>query len=220
MRMAGGGRRRILELGAGGGTTAIVMAEAGYEVTAVELSSVRVGFIRDRVAERRVDNATVVEGDFFDVQLDRRFDAGTYWNGFGVGSDADQRKLIRRAREEWLVDGGCMVLDVMSPFRWARMAGERSEEMHKVLLVNTNDYDPMSSRYFDTWCPKGHEEQAITQSARCYTPADLLLLVEGTGLHVAGMEVASVAIDTSEPADRSHPLWDAWEYTAKLEMMS
>jgi SAM-dependent methyltransferase len=217
-RMTGAMSGRILELGAGGGTTAAVMAEAGYHVTAVELSSVRAEFIRQLVKERNIERLQVAEGDFYDLDFDGRFDAVTCWNGFGVGSDEDQRQLLRRVRQELLADGGCMVLDVMSPFRWARIAGRQSEETHSIPLVNASDFDPVESRYFDTWWPTGHEDQAITQSARCYAPSDFLLLVEGTGFTVARMEVAKSEIDAAKLADSSHPLWDAWEYTAMLEI--
>jgi hypothetical protein len=34
----------------------------------------------------------------------------------------------------------------------------------------------------------GHEDAALTQSLRCYSPADLHLLLEGTGLSVVDVE--------------------------------
>ncbi len=34
----------------------------------------------------------------------------------------------------------------------------------------------------DRWWRPGREAESITQSLRCYTPADLRLLLEGTGL--------------------------------------
>jgi hypothetical protein len=34
----------------------------------------------------------------------------------------------------------------------------------------------------------GHEDDAVTQSLRCYSPADLRLLIEGTGLSVVDVE--------------------------------
>jgi hypothetical protein len=34
----------------------------------------------------------------------------------------------------------------------------------------------------------GHEDYVVTQSLRCYSPADLYLLLEGTGLSVVDVE--------------------------------
>jgi hypothetical protein len=35
---------------------------------------------------------------------------------------------------------------------------------------------------------EGHEKEAVNQSLRCYGPADLRLLLEGTGLTLAAVE--------------------------------
>lgn len=209
---------RVLELGAGGGTTTVVTAEAGHSVTAVELSPARVTFIRDLVRERDVENAvTVVQGDIHDVDAGGPFDCVMYWNGFGIGSDADQRRLLSRVHDEWLVPEGIFVLDVFSPFRWARVAGQRIERKAVVELVNTNDYDPVTSRFFDTWWPAGHEDEAVTQSARCYTPGDFELLLHHIGMEPVYTMAQGVEFDRHRAGDRSHPLWDAWSYTCVLK---
>lgn len=206
-RLCGAGPKRVLELGAGGGGTAAATADLGHSVTAVELSPVRAAFARGFAEGRDV---RVIEGDFYAVELDGRFDCVAYWNGFGVGTDGDQRRLLRRITELWLAPGGHVVLDVFSPWRWARAAGRREVVRRETPLVNARDYDPVRSRFVDRWWPEGDEGRAITQSARCYTPADLLMLLETTGLEPAGGDF----LDSNTQV--SAGLWDAWEYRVVL----
>jgi protein-L-isoaspartate O-methyltransferase len=206
---------RVLELGAGGGTTSVVAAQAGHTVTAVDLSSAKVAFAADLVRRHGVA-VDVIEADFYTVDPGGPFDCVMYWNGFGVGTDADQRTLLRRIHDEWLAPDGVFVLEVFSPMRWLRSAGERVERTAQVELVNTNDFDPVLSRFSDTWWPAGHEAQAVTQSARCYTPADFSLLLEGTGFRIVHAMAQGVAFDPGAPADSSHPIWDSWAYACVL----
>lgn len=206
-RLCGDGPKRVLELGAGGGATAAATADLGHRVTAVELSPVRAGFARELAAGREVD---VVEGDFFTVELDGRFDCVAYWNGFGVGSDADQRRLLRRMADTWLAPGGSVILDVFSPWRWARVAGQQETVVRDMALVHARAFDPVLSRFVDRWWPADDESSAITQSARCYTPADLAMLLEGTRL----APVDGTILDSNTQVSAS--LWDAWMYRVRL----
>jgi hypothetical protein len=57
----------------------------------------------------------------------------------------------------------------------------------------------------------GHEDDAVTQSLRCSSPADLLLLLEGTGLSVVDVEPFTDE-GYSEPCE----LADAMLYLATL----
>jgi protein-L-isoaspartate O-methyltransferase len=94
-RLCGRGRKRILELGAGTGGTAAAMADLGHEVVAIELSPVRAVFARELAAQGRT-SLTLLEADFYTVDVPSQFDVVCYWDGFGVGSDADQQRLLRR----------------------------------------------------------------------------------------------------------------------------
>ena len=207
---------RVLELGAGSGTTALVTAQAGYDVTAVELSATRAQHMRDRLAESNVSNVTVLEGDFYELDLDGPFDCVTYWNGFGVGTDAEQRLLLRRIASTWLAPGAPFVVDVMSPFRWAAVAGKTFSEEDVAGFINACDYDPVLNRYSDAWWPVGRESERQSQSGRCYTPADFRMLVEKTGLTITSWEACGEPFDAQKPADSTHPIWTCWEYTASL----
>lgn len=186
-RHAGNGPHRVLELGSGYGTTAAATADAGHTVTAVELSD-RVRFGPAAGAER----LTVVNDDFYRVRLDGTFDVVTYWNGFGVGSDADQRRLLARIAD-WLRPGGVALIDVSDPFVWHSWHGDETHRLpdpargYAYELFERTTFDPVTCTATDTWWPAGQPEQAISQRLRCYTPADLALLLEGTGLTLAGL---------------------------------
>ncbi|WP_433578397.1 class I SAM-dependent methyltransferase [Nocardia brasiliensis] len=212
-RLGGPGVRRILELGAGSGITAAVTADRGYSVVAVELSATRARQAAERVEGR---DLRVVEGDFYTVELDGPFDCVVYWNGFGIGTDAEQRTLLRRVSGEWLAPGGRMIVDVFSPWKWARIAGELEYDTYTIDLANSNDYDPVAGRFNDRWWPVGREAEALDQFGRCYAPADLLLLLEGTGLTAERMELDGVEILADQRYSARHPLWEAWEYRAVL----
>ena len=185
----GAGAMRVLELGAGYGTTAAAMAQAGHQVTAVEISD------RADFAEAGLD---LRKEDFYQVQLPREFDVVCYWNGFGVGSDADQRRLLRRIAGEWLRPGGTALIDVSNPFVWASWDGDEEHRHpdpaagYEHELRERITFDPVTCTATDTWWPAANPEQQISQVLRCYTPADLALLLEGTGLELTRIDAGDL----------------------------
>ncbi|MGC4189786.1 MAG: class I SAM-dependent methyltransferase [Thermomicrobiales bacterium] len=212
---------RILDLGSSYGTTPFIMARAGHDVTGVEVSE-RIAFAG------QFDRATItgalrfVQADFYAFTDSERFDIVTYWNGFGIGTDLDQRRLLRRMGAHWLRPDGIVLLDIFNPVRCAQWAGDeevrnaRPEAGYPFSVRERTDYDPVGNRFIDTWWEAGHPDDAISQSLRCYTPADLLLLLEGTGLRVRAFEVGGEPFSLAD-AISDHPLWRHHEYLAILE---
>jgi len=121
-RLCGPGYKRILELGAGAGGTAAALADLGHTVTAVDIAPPSVAFARELAREARPGTLDIREADFFTAQFDGRFDSIAYWNGFGIGTDADQRRLLVRIAREWLAPGGSVLIDVFTPPREDLMA--------------------------------------------------------------------------------------------------
>jgi SAM-dependent methyltransferase len=220
-QLCGDRPHRVLDLGCSYGSTAAAMAGAGHAVTGVELSD-RVGFAAGFTGQSYPGSLRIVRDDFYTVALGERFDVVCYWNGFGIGTDADQRRLLRRISTEWLAPGGRALIDVMNPLVWASWDGQadhkpaRPADGYQHSLTQRLAYDPVHSRYTDTWQETG-QVSAVSQHGRCYSPADLRLLLEGTGLTLTSLVVGEEIL---EP-DASHPghpalLRTAWEYLAVL----
>src|SRR5262245_440053 len=86
--------RRVLELGAGGGQVAVATAELGFAVDAVELVPRLAAHARELAAAAQTSGVTVIEGDFYVLPFEGPYGAVTYWDGFGIGNDADQQALL------------------------------------------------------------------------------------------------------------------------------
>jgi SAM-dependent methyltransferase len=223
-RLCGDEPHEVLDLGCGYGSTAAAMAAAGHAVTGVEISD-RITFAGSFTGQRFPGSLRIMHDDFYTATLGQRFDVVCYWNGFGIGTDADQRRLLHRISGEWLAPGGTVLIDVMNPLVWARWDGEthhkqaRPADGYQHTLTERHQFDPVHSRYTDTWWEDGQPGQPVSQYGRCYSPADLRLLLEGTGLTlttlVAGEEILEP--DTPHPGQPAL-LHTAWEYLAVLAL--
>lgn len=191
-RLCGPEPLRVLELGCGYGNTSAALAEAGHPVTGVELTD-RAERATVHAERLGTDRLRIVRGDFYEIELEGRFDAVAYWNGFGIGSDADQRRLLNRIASEWLAPGGTALVDVFNPLVWAGWDGQSEllsahpERGYRHELMQRIQFDPVSSTAVDTWWDTAEPRRRITQRLRCYSPADLGLLLEGTGLALDGI---------------------------------
>ncbi|WP_211335891.1 class I SAM-dependent methyltransferase [Nocardia pseudobrasiliensis] len=209
---------RVLELGSGYGATAVATARAGYDVTAVEISD-RADYLGRLFDDVTPGALTTHRADFYEVELDGRFDIVCYWNGFGIGSDADQRRLLERIGSTWLEPDGVALIDVFNPFVWAAWDGD--EEHHPAVpeagyqfdLHQRISFDPVTCVATDAWWESTAPERPIQQSLRCYTPADLELLLDGTGLSLSAIVVG----DTPSPREQAPALLgEEFEYLAIL----
>jgi SAM-dependent methyltransferase len=213
-RFGGVSKGRVLELGAGSGGAAVATGQLGYSVVAVEISPVRARYARELASEHRCGEVQVLEADFMSAEIDGLFDVVCYWNGFGVGSDADQRGLLARICQTWLTPDGVVILDVFDPYSWVRNAGTRLVD-EETSLTQALDFDLVGNRFLDSWWFEGEEQPPLVQSLRCYSLADLNLLLEGTGLHVRAAEVDGVPLDRLDPRSTG-PLADTWGYRVAL----
>ena len=210
--------KRVLELGCGYGSTAAVTVDAGYEVVANELSE-RIEFAK----QFKHDKLRFIKGDFYDTDLGSNYDVVAYWNGFGIGSDNDQRRLLKRIADEWLKDEGKALLDIGNPFVRSSWNGEQEHKdanpelgyMHTIDEITT--YDPVNNRFVDTWWETYNPDEKLTQTLRNYTPADLILLLEGTGLRLESIYVAGEELQIDNDYAGHKPLLqEEQEYLAVL----
>jgi len=222
-RLCGPGSKRILDLGAGPGATAAALADAGHDVTAVDLSN-RLQYAQRLANVQRKGSLTILQADFYTVELAGKFDVVCCWQTFGLGSDGDQRRLLRRMARDWLAADGSVLMDVYNPVRPARDAGteERLAPLPgvpgSVEMIERCYFDPVQCRWIDEWVPVADPGRALAQAIRCYTPADLLLLLEGTGLALQRIEVNGKSVDAHNPSiTTSGPLMKEWSYLVQLK---
>jgi len=169
---------RILELGCGGGQSAVALAELGHEVVGIDLLPAAIQHARALGARTPGVSVAWVEADFYHFDPLGDFDVVCSFDGFGVGTDADQRRLLKRVAS-WLRPTGCAFIDIYNPSYWEQQAGKAMSWRD---VSRRYDYDREGSRMLDTWWPAGHPELAVTQSLRCYAPEELRSLIDGTGL--------------------------------------
>lgn len=137
----------MLDLGSSYGNTAAAFARAGYTVTGVEISD-RIEYAQQHRAPVDAGTLTFVRADFNTFEPRRRFDLVTYWNGFGIGSDAEQRQLLSRIASDWLAPEGWVVMDVFNPVQWMAWAGDISQRAaapdqgYPFSMSEYTDYDP------------------------------------------------------------------------------
>ncbi|MBT8485484.1 MAG: methyltransferase domain-containing protein [Phycisphaerae bacterium] len=180
------GVRRILELGAGMAGVAAALADRGYDVCAVEFNPADATLARSLASQPRAGGLTIVEDDFYTVDLPGRFDFIYYWDGFGIGTDDDQRRLLRRIGQDWLAADGRALIDVFSPWNWRRRHGERSTFTARdgSTWERRIEYETHGERFRDHWSTADDPTVHRSQTIRCYTPLEFEDLARETGLAV------------------------------------
>jgi SAM-dependent methyltransferase len=224
-RLIGKAPRRLLELGAGTGETAGFLAAAGYSITAVDLSARNFKLLTE--VSKKYPGVIPIQGDFLTAAIPGKFDAVCLFETFGMGSDADQRHLLQRIAGEWLLPDGVVLMDVYHPFGPVKCAGnehllDRLEGVPgSVDMTERSTFDPVLCRWIDEWEPVQNKKAMRRQSVRCYTPADLLLLLETTPFKVVHTEFNGVPFDP-QPSVINHesPILDYeknYAYTVLLK---
>ena len=137
----------ILDLGAGNGGTSAAMAELGHNVIGIEYAEERAK--QAKVIAQNVKNGqlSIICDDFYTYTFDRQFDLVTYWDGFGIGTDAEQQSLLHRISQEWLKVDGVLLMDVYSPYGPISESGTQ-EELSKLSGV-AKSVDMIRKVHFD-----------------------------------------------------------------------
>ncbi|QSO45658.1 class I SAM-dependent methyltransferase [Alicyclobacillus mengziensis] len=193
---------------------AFATAELGYSVTAIELLE-RPALLAKSLSDKITSHSMrVIQDDFYSVQLNESFDIVCYWDGFGIGEDMDQVRLLRRA-EQWLKSGGIVLLDIYSPWYWSKVAGT---EMTIDTVKRRYEFIAKDSRMIDHWWMIGKEEQNVAQSLRCYSTTDLKLLLREPGLCLVEEEIVpSGAVNYAEGTYQEKEILEGcMQYPVKL----
>ena len=216
------GRRapyRILELGCGGGQMTAALADLGHSVTAVDLNPDAIRNAHRLANARPNAQITLIEGDFYTfspgeaLDSEELFDIVCYFDGFGIGTDADQQRLLQRVAG-WLENDGRAFIEIYTPWYWKRTAGTTIEWGD---LCRRYEFDKAGCRMLDTWWPTGHSADAVTQSLRCYSPGDLESLLDGIGLALVDVQSGPSFDHETQTLHPNAPLERAMQYMAILE---
>jgi histidinol-phosphate/aromatic aminotransferase/cobyric acid decarboxylase-like protein/SAM-dependent methyltransferase len=195
-RMLGGpiSSPRIVDLGCGLGRHAIHLAEAGFAVTALDVSEWAIEEARRRAAEAGVD----VRWEVVDLLASSAWpfgvvDAAVCMQWFGWGSDADQRRLLARIRRH-LVRGGLLVIQHATPAWLAdrtseRPAGNGSPTTHHL----ESTYDATSGRTKGSMrvLVPGGRGRCYHHDVRLYSPVELATLLRQAGFAVERVDAAA-----------------------------
>ncbi|MCB0032809.1 MAG: class I SAM-dependent methyltransferase [Anaerolineales bacterium] len=211
-RLSGRTDGRVLELGAGGGQNAAATVDLGYTVTAVELVPSAVQEAQQLLTPARQNNLRIIEGDFYKLEFDAPFDIVCYWDGFGIGTDAEQQRLLKRIAG-WLRPDGCALIEIYGPAYWAQAAGRQTNFGQ---VSRRYSFDTEKRRMLDNWWPNGREEQMVTQSLRCYDPDELQALLHETGLTLTALESRGAYDAAQNRFLLDVPIKQAMSYLAKL----
>lgn len=181
--------RRVLDLGCGTGRHSSGLAGHGFRVTGLDVSEWALRRARDQHGGE--DGLDFVQHDVMTAQpwpVDE-VDAVIFVQGLGWGTDADQRRLLRRVRQ-CLVPGGILVLDLSnlgSILRNFRATWQTASE-HGSFGIRRS-YVPETGR-IEGWFEHQPAEGAPTslwQSIRVYVTEQVISLVKQCGFTVQAM---------------------------------
>ncbi|MGP4073583.1 SAM-dependent methyltransferase [Piscibacillus sp. B03] len=211
------GDSTILDLGSGLGQFAITVAKEGFYVTALELTGEGVAFTKEMAKRYGVeDKITVIQGDFYEVELGQTFDFVCYWDGFGIGTDEEQERLLKRI-SKWLKDDGTVFIDLYTPWYWAKVSGK---QMKIGGIERQYGFEAEDCRMTDTWWLNGQPKEKITQYLRCYSPADLKLLLRHTELKLINVSPGGAMDYEKWEYHKEVPLHQAMTFLATIKKSS
>lgn len=204
---------RVLELGAGGGQFSVAACQQGHQVTAIEIEPDFVDHIEKLSEQGGCENLTILNANFYSVALKNDFDIICYWDGFGIGSDRDQRRLLERI-SSWLAPGGSVFLEIFTPWYWANEVGDIQFDIGDA--SRQYGFDAEKCVMTDTWWLKEYPTLKKTQHLRCYSPADLVLLLENSGLKMVEIFPGGKIDNNTGKYTQVAPLRQAMSYIARL----
>lgn len=173
--------RTVLELGSGRGDIANEIARQNKKVTTIEL----VEALCEYAEKHAHPNVQIICDDFYTVDLEEKFDAILYLDGFGVGSDEDQLFLLQRIYD-WLSDDGYALIDIYQPLHWQKADGQEMYPFGSKDIQRKYSYDFENDRMLDIWWETKNPKNTVTQFLACYSPNEIYSLCEKAGLQVIG----------------------------------
>lgn len=173
----------MLELGAWDGSLARALSNQVDQITTVEL----IKEMTEKAKSLNPDSIETIHGSFYDVTISQKFDVIIYIDGFGVGTDEDQLKLLKNIHH-WMADDGCALIDIYQPEHWKKADGvemylNRRDMPH---LKRRYSYDFEADIMMDRWWHDKDEKLNSTQYLKCYTQDEIYELCKQAGLNIIG----------------------------------
>lgn len=176
--------QRVLDVGCGPGRHALALAEAGFEVTGVDISSEFIGLAESAASAAVLDRARFIVADAADLDLDgQEFDAviSLCQGAFGLaGGPEQQTPSIRELDEPILATmaralrpGGRIAVSAFSAYFQLRFLEEH------------DTFDAAAGVNHETTVVRNADgvEQGAELWTTCFTPRELRLLARLVGLH-------------------------------------
>lgn len=217
----------ILDLGAGNGGTSAAMAELGHNVIGIEYAEERAKQADELAKNLTKGSLSIIHDDFYTHSFGKQFDLVTYWDGFGIGPDEDQKTILNRISKEWLKPEGTLLMDVYCPYG-PLSESETEEELSKlpnvpesVDMIRKVHFDYLRNRWIDEWQPKDNPKASMSQDLRCYTAEDFKLLIRETGLKIVQIEVDDKVVPEDLEATGTEGIFkECWSYFVHLARSS
>ena len=195
--------KRVLDIPCGAGRHSVPLAELGYAVTGLDISSQFLSEAR-RFARERGVSVDWRLGDMRTLSVVEEFDAALcFGNSFGYLSRADTKHFLKRLSAA-LRDGARFVLEsgAVAESILPNLVRSRWMEVGEIVFLSSVAYDAPTSRLISHYIfIRGAERQEKTAEIVVYTVSELAELFGEAGFIVEGI----FASPAKEPFDLGAP---------------
>jgi histidinol-phosphate/aromatic aminotransferase/cobyric acid decarboxylase-like protein len=206
--------RRVVDLGCGIGRHAIGLAQAGFEVTGLDASEWAID-----EAKRRADKAGVdIRWEVVDLLAIEEWplvavDAAICVQSFGWGSDADQRRLLRRLRRHLAANAVLILALTNSLWILRNFVGAAQTAVGSATYSLQRKYDPADGRSKGSIIVSSPDEadRVLPYDIRLYSTIELTQLIRGAGFTIDRLDSNfaaryPVSVDSRSVQIIAHPL--------------